>query len=371
MPSDQTRKNTQDCLLHKASIQQGNNIIQERNEQQLYTTEKPTPTIDIYISSAATSEDQTLLGKLENQLSMLRRQADIRFWDKRQVVPGANRQTEIDTHINQAHLILFLLSSDFLASDECYAEMEQAARRRGAGEAHVVSILMRPTADWQNTPIGELEPLPADRVPVSNRVDREEALRDIAQNIRRVIEKIRQDRSSSNDEPLRTVVQEDIAMGKRSDREYAASLLQKKMASQDFDVFLCYNRQDRSAVKQIGGQLKDRGVLPWLDEWEMRPGLPWQRELEKQISRIKMAAVFVGKNGLGPWQQMEMEAFLRRFVSTGRPVIPVLLVDAPQEPELPVFLAGMAWVDFRVEDPDPMRQLLWGITGDPNYGTRV
>jgi hypothetical protein len=103
----------------------------------------------------------------------------------------------------------------------------------------------------------------------------------------------------------------------------------------------------------------------------MRPGLPWQRELEKQISRIKMAAVFVGKNGLGPWQQMEMEAFLRAFVSTERPVIPVLLKDVPEEPQLPVFLAGMAWVDFRVEDPDPMQRLLWGISGRRGFGPEI
>ena len=160
-------------------------------------------------------------------------------------------------------------------------------------------------------------------------------------------------------------------MDKRSDHEHAASLLQKKIATQDFDVFLCYNRQDRPAVKQVGEQLKNYGVLPWLDEWELRPGLLWQRALEKQISRIKMAAVFVGRNGLGPWQQMEMEAFLRKFVNTGRPVIPVLLADAPQEPGLPAFLEGMTWVDFRVRDPDPMRRLLWGVTGDWNYGASI
>ena len=39
---------------------------------------------------------------------------------------------------------------------------------------------------------------------------------------------------------------------------------------------------------------------PWLDEWKLRPGLPWQPLLEEQIGKIKSAAVFVGKNGRGP-----------------------------------------------------------------------
>lgn len=133
--------------------------------------------------------------------------------------------------------------------------------------------------------------------------------------------------------------------------------------SDDFDVFLCHNGEDKPEVKRIAEKLKDRGILPWLDEWQLRPGVPWQRSLEKQIGKIKSAAVFVGKNGIGPWQQMELEAFLREFVNRGCPVIPVLLEDAPSKPPLPIFLAGMTWVDFRKPDSDPIGRLIWGITG--------
>ena len=103
---------------------------------------------------------------------------------------------------------------------------------------------------------------------------------------------------------------------------------------------------------------------PWLDEWELRPGLPWQPLLEEQIGTIKSAAVFVGKNGRGPWQDKELEAFMREFVNRGCPVIPVLLSDAPEKPQLPIFLKGMTWVDFRKQDPDPLERLIWGITGE-------
>jgi hypothetical protein len=77
--------------------------------------------------------------------------------------------------------------------------------------------------------------------------------------------------------------------------------------------------------------------------------------------------VFVGKDGIGPWQQVELEAFLRRFVNQGCPVIPVLLADASKEPALPLFLEGMTWVDFRKQVPDPMEQLIWGITGTKTH----
>jgi TIR domain len=118
------------------------------------------------------------------------------------------------------------------------------------------------------------------------------------------------------------------------------------------------------AIKYIAEQLKARGILPWLDEWELRPGTPWQRLLEAQISSIKTAAVFVGKDGIGPWQHNELDAFLREFNERGIPVIPVLLLDTPKQPQLPVFLRGMTWVDFRKSDPDPLQRLIWGITGE-------
>lgn len=130
-----------------------------------------------------------------------------------------------------------------------------------------------------------------------------------------------------------------------------------------FDVFLCHNSKDKSEVKQIGEQLKQQGLKPWLDEWEFRPGFPWQRELERQIGHIKAAAVFVGSSGFGPWQEHELDAFLREFVKRECPVIPVLLPTAPQQPQLPIFLSGYMWVDFRQPQPEPMGQLIWGITG--------
>ncbi len=130
-----------------------------------------------------------------------------------------------------------------------------------------------------------------------------------------------------------------------------------------FDVFLCHNSQDKPAVKRIGKELMIRGLRPWLDEWELRPGLIWQELIETQIKEIKSAAVFVGRDGIGPWQNQEMRALLDQFVRRHCPVIPVILENASQIPELPLFLQNMTWVDFRNSEPDPIRQLIWGITG--------
>jgi formylglycine-generating enzyme required for sulfatase activity len=133
--------------------------------------------------------------------------------------------------------------------------------------------------------------------------------------------------------------------------------------TEQFDVFLCHNSEDKSQVKEIGEKLKEYSLKPWLDIWELRPGHSWQDILEEKIEEIHAAAVFVGKNGLGPWQKQELKAYLREFVNRNCPVIPILLSDTPEKPQLPLFLRGLTWVDFRTSDPDPMDQLIWGITG--------
>lgn len=133
----------------------------------------------------------------------------------------------------------------------------------------------------------------------------------------------------------------------------------------EFDVFLCYRESDRDAVKQVGQQLKARGLRPWLDEWELQPGKAWHKEIEHRLATIPAVAVFISATGIGPWQDQEVSASLRQFAKRGLPVIPVFLpgsVHLPK-PELPVFLEGFTWVDFRKDDPNPLEQLHWGITG--------
>jgi len=148
----------------------------------------------------------------------------------------------------------------------------------------------------------------------------------------------------------------------------AERLLERKRAEGRFDVFLCHNSADKPAVKAVARALRSRGVLPWLDEWELPPGQPWQPLLEKQIGQIRSAAVFVGLAGVGPWQEQEIYGFLREFVARRSAVIPVLLDNAPSAPDLPIFLRAMTYVDFRLREPDPMVRLEWGITGvRPDY----
>lgn len=138
------------------------------------------------------------------------------------------------------------------------------------------------------------------------------------------------------------------------------------MDEKQYDVFLAHNSADKPAVEKLAQVLRDqRRLRVWFDVWRLRPGLSWQKGMEEGIRGSIAGAVFVGKDGIGPWENEEMEALLQRAVRKQLPVIPVLLPGAAAKPELPVFLANRHYVDLRKGLlKEGVDQLVWGITGE-------
>jgi hypothetical protein len=135
---------------------------------------------------------------------------------------------------------------------------------------------------------------------------------------------------------------------------------------ENYDVFLCHNTADKPVVRQLRDALKERQIRTWFDEDQLIPGRPWQAALEQAIKSIGAAAICVGASGFGPWQNQEMRAYIQQFVNRGAAVIPVLLPDVTQVPELPVFLQGFTWVDLRGGlTGNGLHRLICGIRGTP------
>jgi hypothetical protein len=129
----------------------------------------------------------------------------------------------------------------------------------------------------------------------------------------------------------------------------------------EFDVFICYNSRERSTIQELNTYFKQSGLTTWLDEERLPLGRPWQMELERQIGEIRTVTVCVGNSGIGPWQDLEIRAFLSEFVRRGIPVIPVILASAKSVPELPLFLREMTWVDLRKDSNSGLVRLVDAI----------
>lgn len=149
----------------------------------------PSGPLTLFISYA--HRDDALKKELLVHLSPLKRQGLIAHWDDRDIDAGSDWKQEIDVHLNTAHIVLLLVSPDFIASDYCYEiEMERALERHDAGECRVIPIFLR-ACDWKRMPFGRLQGLPDDAIPVVSAQwqSRDDAWLRVAQGIRRVVEK--------------------------------------------------------------------------------------------------------------------------------------------------------------------------------------
>ena len=134
-------------------------------------------------------EDEQLLNKLKNQLFPLKRTGLIDIWHDRDISAGTDWEQQIKSHLNEAQIILLLVSPDFMASDYCYGiEMQRALERHDLGEARVIPIILRHVY-WQGV-LGKLQALPTDARPIKSWPDLDEALYNVTEGIRIVIQEI-------------------------------------------------------------------------------------------------------------------------------------------------------------------------------------
>lgn len=114
----------------------------------------------------------------------------ISSWQDRKLLAGTEWGGEIDKQLEQADLVLLLVSIDFINSNYCYdIELDKALERHASGECRVIPIILRGCL-WQHTPFAKLQALPRDGKPVSSFQDQDDALASVAEGVRLVAEEM-------------------------------------------------------------------------------------------------------------------------------------------------------------------------------------
>lgn len=113
-------------------------------------------------------------------------------WYAHTVLPGTRWERERDNQLQTAHIILFLISADFI--DTFISSREQYERtvvpvmeRHERGEVRVIPIILRPVY-WQETLFAKLQPLPEGGKPVDAWKLQDEAFLSVVHGIKRVID---------------------------------------------------------------------------------------------------------------------------------------------------------------------------------------
>lgn len=185
--------------------------------------------IDLFFSYS--HRDEVLRDELEIHLAMLKRQGLLRAWHDRRIPAGQEVDREISQHLEQADVILLLLSPYFLASDYCYElEASRALQRQESGAAIVIPVILEP-CDWQNSPFRRLRASPTDGKPVTKFPNIHDAFLEVTQDIRQAAEAL------GKAEAIRANIHESTAAhapGVRSSN----LRLKKTFTDRDKDMFL-------------------------------------------------------------------------------------------------------------------------------------
>ncbi|MBE3663052.1 toll-Interleukin receptor, partial [Vibrio navarrensis] len=141
-------------------------------------------------------------------LSMMQRNNIIDYWHDRKITPGDDWKNKIDENLESADIIIFLVSSSFLASDYCYdVEVKRAIERHREGSAKIISIIIR-ACDWEECEFSQFQAVPKDALPITMWNDKDTAWLDAVKGIKAHINEfypvVVQATEDSNDDPVLT-----------------------------------------------------------------------------------------------------------------------------------------------------------------------
>jgi len=99
---------------------------------------------------------------------------------------------------------LFLISSDFLASDYIHnTEIKIALERYEKGVVQLIPVIVRP-CDWKDTEFGKLQALPKDAKALSSWENLDEGMLNVVQGIKKIIETNPSDKKDSKQASIKS-----------------------------------------------------------------------------------------------------------------------------------------------------------------------
>jgi TIR domain-containing protein len=132
--------------------------------------------------------DKEIQVQLRNHLKPLNHIGLIDSWSDLEIAPGDEWERKISTKLEEAHIIILLISIDFINSHYCYdEEMARAMERHQEGSAVVIPVIARQCL-WHQAPFGKLEALPEKGKAIVSFANPDDALMSVAEGIRKLAE---------------------------------------------------------------------------------------------------------------------------------------------------------------------------------------
>jgi internalin A len=135
-------------------------------------------------------KDELFRDELRGALTAYERKGELIPWDDTSIVAGQRWEPEVLQKLEEAEIIVLLLSNDFIRSDYCFLkEMRRARERDEAGECAIVPIVVRACA-FSKLELGQLQAILPNGKPVKQNKDRDAAWLEVTKQLDRVIARL-------------------------------------------------------------------------------------------------------------------------------------------------------------------------------------
>lgn len=139
----------------------------------------------IFISYA--HKDEELKKQFETHLSGLKRQNVVDVWDDRQVLIGEKWDEKIKNKLLTSDIVIFLISSDFLASEYINeVEIKETILRHKNNEVLIAPIFLRP-CDFESSILSGFQGVPRDAKFITTWSDKDSAFLEVINELKKLI----------------------------------------------------------------------------------------------------------------------------------------------------------------------------------------
>jgi internalin A len=130
--------------------------------------------------------DKEYLETAKKHLKLFERQGKLKIWDDTQLIAGEVWDAAIKRELAAADIILFLVSSDLMATDYIWdIEMTTAMSRAATGQVKVVPIIIR-DCTWTGAPFGRFAALPSKGIPIATAPNADAAWKEVVEKIEKI-----------------------------------------------------------------------------------------------------------------------------------------------------------------------------------------
>lgn len=222
---------------------------------------------NIKIFYSYSHDDEELRKKLDNHLAFLKRDS-VTTWYDREIIAGHILDETIQRELNDANIILLLISSSFLSSFYCYdVEMKRAMERHDAKEAVVVPVLLSDCV-WQKAPFAKLLMSPQDAKPLNNPkhwATIDEAFTNVAEGLERTVNWVKNNKLQEKEEQPINSTSQNIKENSLADYPSPSILFTGRKAEIDdfkekFDSYRIF------AIEGLGGTGKTQFAAKCIEE---------------------------------------------------------------------------------------------------------